>query len=534
MVEHKIGNVIAPLLGPVDSISGGSTVGGWKPDVLSIDDDDEITETDSLGGKKVIKPPSGTRNLHGRQLYIECCVIRRGETNPLMLPLQLLVFCLPSHVHAIGAYLTRSTVVLEHPLSYDPKLHLGCRYNNPHSSQPREALEHIRQRLLGGPAYAASILAGGAHQVKAYDAHEQVDAVFKSLASGVDLDETEPSDLIKTPLYAHQKQALSFMLDRETLKTVTGETAKMIHDPAERKALVAHDEDNLVSLWKKSRDTYGRHVGWVNVVTGIEQIGVQPPNQCRGSLLADDMGLGKTISIISLIANTLEDAQRFSQASVKPDREATKSRPIRQIKSSKSSSPEQSILPTLQKSTKQPKESKTAIKKQDALLDRQRLIKIKSRATLIVCPLSTVQNWESQIEEHVRKRDLSPASADSDDPESSGPSGLRVCVYHGNNRTSDTEILANYDVVITTYSLLGYEYSRQNRVVKEDEEDSSDGVEELDNFGQPLPSTRGASGSNHTGESKRGRSAKRKRKGDGLPSPLQAIEWFRVVLDEAQ
>ncbi|KAH9825255.1 SNF2 family N-terminal domain-containing protein [Melampsora americana] len=529
MVEHKVGNVIAPLLGPIDSISGGPSVGGWK--ATESDDDDEIVETDGLGGNKLKRrlPPLG------RQLYIECCVIRRGEKNPLMLPLQLLVFCLPESISAIGAYLTRSNVILEHPLSYDPELHLGCPYHNPHSAQPREGLDQIRQRLLGGPAYGTSNLFLGTRspQFKTYDALEQVDAVFKSLASGVDLDETQPSDLISSKLYAHQKQALSFMLDRETPKEVAPELSKVIHDPAERKALLADDEANLVCLWKKSRDPYGRHVGWVNVVTGIEQIGIQTPNQCRGSLLADDMGLGKTISIISLIATTLVQARNFGQnqtssSSQPPQENSSSSSTARTtIKDSNASTAnEDDHMMIIEGSSSNPKkrqkETKSSIKKKEATIDRNRLIKMKSRATLIICPLSTVQNWESQIEEHVRK---GSTSTSKDQPDT----GLSVCVYHGNSRTTDTKVLADHDVVITTYSLLGYEYSRQNR--KEEDgigQDSSDGgIEELDGSGNPL--TMNDSNEN----SKRKRPQKRKRKGDGLPSPLQSIEWFRVVLDEA-
>ncbi len=108
-------------------------------------------------------------------------------------------------------------------------------------------------------------------------------------------------------------------------------------------------------------------------------------------------------------------------------------------------------------------------------LHKKRLtnLRTKSHATLIVCPLSTVQNWEEQFETHVKK------------------GVLQVYVYHGGQRVSDPAYLAKHDVVITTYNLLGTEYSKECKG-----RDSESGP------------------SRH-------------------PSVLQHIDWFRVVLDEA-
>ncbi|KAJ3192641.1 hypothetical protein HK101_006193 [Irineochytrium annulatum] len=164
-----------------------------------------------------------------------------------------------------------------------------------------------------------------------------------------------------------------------------------------------------------------------NVITNEQT--PQKPSQAKGGILADDMGLGKTIEVISLITK-----QRATDMS-------------------------------------------------EIVCDRY----LSSRGTLIVCPLSTVQNWEEQIASHVKT------------------DALKFCVYHGPNRIMDPGLLAEYDVVLTTYSVLSIEFSKD---------------------------TKSAAVANAvaTGE--------KPAKGEAVVplrwnSPLQCITWFRVVLDEA-
>ena len=68
-----------------------------------------------------------------------------------------------------------------------------------------------------------------------------------------------------------------------------------------------------------------------------------------------------------------------------------------------------------------------------------------SKATLLVAPLSVVANWEEQILAHIK------------------PGTLNYYIYHGVNRSSDIDELANYDIVITTYSTVSSEFSRRSR-----------------------------------------------------------------------
>lgn len=207
-------------------------------------------------------------------------------------------------------------------------------------------------------------------------------------------------------------------------------------------------------------------------------------------------------------------------------------------------------------------------------------VKEKSRATLIICPLSTIVSWEEQIRDHWGGEVTVVGGVGTGNISSSGPISstgiasdftsdgmltdgrmseapslgvseapgtksaqpsryatpttvskrgrpIRVYVYHGASRRLDPHFIATFDVVITTYSTLSSEYSKQMRsnVMDVDDEDgvsSDSGILEIDELGNPIAKKKGK--------------AKRKKPfvpGDSC-SPLQAIYWFRVVLDEAQ
>ncbi|KAJ1272917.1 hypothetical protein BS78_06G239700 [Paspalum vaginatum] len=109
--------------------------------------------------------------------------------------------------------------------------------------------------------------------------------------------------------------------------------------------------------------------------------------------------------------------------------------------------------------------------------------------TLVVCPSSILKQWASELSTKVDE------SAE-----------LSVLVYHGGSRTRDPNELADYDVVVTTYTIVALE------VPKESPNGEISG-------GKKMKLKKNAQGK-----------AKKKRKPDG---PLAMVRWFRVVLDEA-
>uniref|UniRef100_A0A8I7BCK4 Helicase ATP-binding domain-containing protein n=1 Tax=Hordeum vulgare subsp. vulgare TaxID=112509 RepID=A0A8I7BCK4_HORVV len=71
-----------------------------------------------------------------------------------------------------------------------------------------------------------------------------------------------------------------------------------------------------------------------------------------------------------------------------------------------------------------------------------------SRTTLVVCPPSVFSSWVTQLEEHTNA------------------GSLKVYMYHG-QRTKDKEVLLKYDIVITTYSVLGTEFDQEGSPVND-------------------------------------------------------------------
>ena len=67
------------------------------------------------------------------------------------------------------------------------------------------------------------------------------------------------------------------------------------------------------------------------------------------------------------------------------------------------------------------------------------------KTTLIVCPVSVMSNWVSQIETHVRK------------------DTLRVAIHHGRNREELINQLDEIDVLVASYNTISYDFGSQDK-----------------------------------------------------------------------
>ncbi|XP_069811452.1 E3 ubiquitin-protein ligase SHPRH isoform X2 [Dendropsophus ebraccatus] len=110
---------------------------------------------------------------------------------------------------------------------------------------------------------------------------------------------------------------------------------------------------------------------------------------------------------------------------------------------------------------------------------------VPTGATLIISPSSICHQWVDEINRHVRS------------------SSLRVMVYQGVKKHGflQPQMLAEQDVVITTYDVLRTELNYVD-----------------------IPHT----------NSKDGRRFRNQKRYMAIPSPLVAVEWWRICLDEAQ
>ncbi|TKR71873.1 hypothetical protein L596_019406 [Steinernema carpocapsae] len=132
-------------------------------------------------------------------------------------------------------------------------------------------------------------------------------------------------------------------------------------------------------------------------------------------ILADDMGLGKTLSLISLILH---------QKNARLEREAA--------------------------NDTESEEARRDAKKK-AIAKDQRLV--CSNATLVIAPASLINQWAKEIESRVKA------------------GRLNVHVFYGPKpkREKNAKRLAQYDVVITTYNLVGTELISKDIIDDEDD-----------------------------------------------------------------
>ncbi|KAK6826932.1 hypothetical protein RU639_004768 [Aspergillus parasiticus] len=149
------------------------------------------------------------------------------------------------------------------------------------------------------------------------------------------------------------------------------------------------EEDNN-SLWRLEHRSNGAR-RYREIISGI--VRDDEPPQSLGGLLADMMGLGKTLSILSLVVSSLGDAHEW--ANMAPNSELIRN------------------LPGIR----------------------------NTKTTLLVAPLSAVNNWTFQVKEHLKENAIS------------------YHVFHGQSRITDVDELSKYDLVITTYSIILSELS---------------------------------------------------------------------------
>lgn len=175
---------------------------------------------------------------------------------------------------SVGLFASRCNLHLQHPWHCNRNVP----YQNPQSLSPKNTDTIYTSSL--SDVYDMEILSGSGIFRNPID-------LFADSTEQETLADAASPQALHTVLYKHQKQALTFMMQRERGWAMSG-----------------HHKD----IWKEELEPSGRVI-YFNTVSGQKQI--RPPKDFRGGLLTDAPGLGKSLSIIALIASTTESQRQI-------------------------------------------------------------------------------------------------------------------------------------------------------------------------------------------------------------------------------
>ncbi|EXL98594.1 SNF2 family N-terminal domain-containing protein [Fusarium oxysporum II5] len=115
---------------------------------------------------------------------------------------------------------------------------------------------------------------------------KMVDEVYKTVENSRELEMVEGGDKVTRQLLRHQKEALGFMLERES----------------------GHINEKY-RLWEEIEYENGKFQYRHRITKRRKDI---RPEERGGGILADDMGMGKSLSILALIMKTLDNGQEWA------------------------------------------------------------------------------------------------------------------------------------------------------------------------------------------------------------------------------
>ncbi|KAL9593232.1 MAG: hypothetical protein Q9179_006010 [Wetmoreana sp. 5 TL-2023] len=201
---------------------------------------------------------------------------RKADAPPI--ELSVIVYGPSSLFEPVGIFATKCNIYLQHPRYCNRNVP----YHNPHCLSREDGSIFYTHDLQDQLNKA---------NPTAFEAPSNPIDVLLDSAQQEQLSEAFAPDAVRTTLYPHQRQALTFMMQRESGWAMDG---------------------RYKDIWKAELDAQGQSV-YINHITGQRQM--RPPQEFRGGLLIDAPGLGKSLSIIALIAADLENRKSCGQTS---------------------------------------------------------------------------------------------------------------------------------------------------------------------------------------------------------------------------
>ncbi|KAL3677113.1 hypothetical protein R1sor_027061 [Riccia sorocarpa] len=390
----------------------------------------------------------------------------------------------------------------------DPRpLHLDPPYSHGHSALSLS----LNANMFGG---IPPVGRGGATQVTASFDTEDVTASFEAHSMAYQFSNSAGVSNHISSVSREDKAA-------KVLKANLQQTAMMVESPKETVVDPGLLSVDLLSSPVGETDSF--LVVWFSGRMSCQRIALNWMEEREakmglpyGGILADDQGLGKTISTIALIlkarapirrkAVETSDSSPFETATIDlGDDDDSHLVGVNISAGGKSNTKGQATEGLKRAVNRMAEDVEIGFKGRPAA------------GTLVVCPTSVLRQWGSELEEKVTEA-----------------ANLSVLIYHGSSRTKDPEELAKYDVVLTTYSIVSIEVPKQP--LPEEQDADKKNPNDLD-FPPPFRPSK---------PKKPDKTGAKKTRGDGKgrfvewedgsfdSGPLARVNWFRVILDEAQ
>lgn len=254
-------------------------------------------------------------------------LVPRGSKNKYKMPVNLFVYARSERTAAVRNAISRAGLVIERGVAAEHTLEVKarpCFVHYPFSDRhARNGAVLQVQRRKGQPV---------AHPVSKEAASDFLSRMFDDILSEEAEARAMPAAAaITTPLLAHQREALAWMVERENNGALppfwephkvrpaqsrsTAPCAASLLHPMHRATCVRAGPDLCVgagipdSAARSVQPVGGAgDVAYCSTLTNF--VTATRPAPFRGGILADDMGLGKTLTVLALVATNRPGAPR--------------------------------------------------------------------------------------------------------------------------------------------------------------------------------------------------------------------------------